>query len=461
MSQYQSPTLKSTAATSKGVIPQVGTPPFTVPFSKPASSSGPEVRAILLHRLATLPSPRRSQPLGGYKSPTLSPDNMSTSSFGSSSTLTFGAATDMPYAVRQPIGPRDPGNNAGFHWKDRDCFTGRPNKLSQQPTADNNAALCPPVPVQGPLVSTHQSTEMVSAPRSSNFQPIVSSNFHQHTKITGVDQHQTDLGYVPLTPAIATKVMPYSQPESRGISNFRTPQQLHITPASVISKRYRPSTQVLQEKLASREPARPAPGTSYQGDGFASSYLNQVVNLPDHLNAALWMEYLPSNIQPYQIFDALRGYGVVWSLHINPPTDTHPTAAAKIVFMSPHADARIMAQYRIRGLQVGGSWVRLKYNKHGMPNRSTSETRVLRIEGPQELMSLGWWEAQFCEACKYQIDRWGFLPCVIAGRARMEFRFARVDGQAQSCRQMIERELASSHGILVWYGPDPCGEIGN
>ncbi|CZR62308.1 uncharacterized protein PAC_12205 [Phialocephala subalpina] len=94
ISQHRVTTSRST--TSNGVILHVTTSQSTLPFSRHASSSDPAVRAALLHRLATIPTAHNSQPFGGYRSPTSSSDNKSTSSFSSSSTLTFGAATAIP-----------------------------------------------------------------------------------------------------------------------------------------------------------------------------------------------------------------------------------------------------------------------------------------------------------------------------------------------------------------------------
>ncbi|KUJ16779.1 uncharacterized protein LY89DRAFT_585643 [Mollisia scopiformis] len=211
--------------------------------------------------------------------------------------------------------------------------------------------------------------------------------------------------------------------------------------------------------VTSRDLARKPLGSSYQGDVFAGSYLHRVNGLPDHLNSAIWMMKLRPDTQHSQIFDIIQ-CGSVWSLHLKLPTADHSTMAAQLAFVSPQAAAIFMHHYRTYGIQIAGNWISCIYDKHGSPGHTTSETRVLRIEGPATVMNPQFWDAKFRSACSFQLDRWGYLQCDTPGKLRMEFRFSRVDGQAQTCRQMIERVLVH-YGISVWYGPDPCGQIGN
>ena len=188
------------------------------------------------------------------------------------------------------------------------------------------------------------------------------------------------------------------------------------------------------------------------------SYLRQVQGLPDYLNTSLWLRGLPPGVQPCQIFDIIH-CGSVWSLDLKPVTEEHNTVAATLTFLTPYAAALFLSHCRFHGLQLDGHWISASYNKFGIPEITTLETRVLVVQGPPHLMTPGQWESQFKKACRFQIDRWSYLPCPVPGKIRMEFRFVRVDGQAQSCRQMIEREL-DYLGVTVWYGFDPCGRVG-
>lgn len=232
-------------------------------------------------------------------------------------------------------------------------------------------------------------------------------------------------------------------------SIFNLPQQS-------IPRPFIPSTMALTAAgLAMRDPSRMPRGSSYKGDAYLGSYMHRVPGLPDYLNAGIWMLGLPSDVKHSQIFDAIH-CGAVWSLYLKPPTDEHTTAAAQLAFMSSQSAARFMNEYRAHGFQVGGNWITCHYDKFGSPDHVTSETRVLQLEGPAAEMTPDFWGAQFTRACTFQMDRWRWLPCRTPGMARMEFRFSRVDGQAQTCRQMIERNL-HGWGFSVRYGPDPCG----
>lgn len=233
-----------------------------------------------------------------------------------------------------------------------------------------------------------------------------------------------------------------------------------VLPSQMVHpKPFIPSTQALERAgMGFRDPARMPPGSKYRGDAFSWSYLKQIPNLPDHLNTSLWLKGLPPNIQPSQLFDMIH-CGAVWSLDLKPTTNEHATVAATLTFKTAYAASAFWKHCRFQGLELDGYWISASYNKFGVPESASTESRVLQVEGPEHLMTPDGWEVQFKKACRFQIDRWCYLACPFPGRVRMEFRFVRIDGQAQSCRQMIERELGYL-GITVCYGVDPCGELG-
>jgi hypothetical protein len=200
-------------------------------------------------------------------------------------------------------------------------------------------------------------------------------------------------------------------------------------------------------------------GTNYRGDILSNSFKSQSRNLVDHLNCALWITGIPPSVTISEIFDIIR-CGTVFALHLSPPNDDHPKSAAKLVFMTPESAERFMVQAKSQeGCYLGGFRVFVKYNRDGYLRRTSTETRVLRIEGPRDKMSWGFWERYFEQVCVFEMDRWLYLPWSNPNRMKMEFQFARVDGQAQTCRQKIIMDEELSDQVSVEYGLDPCSPI--
>jgi hypothetical protein len=405
-------------------------------------------------------------------------------------------SSDVPIPpIRQPKGPQYSGNDGGFDWDTYKRIKGRSKNCSTSSAGEplvsqtripnlgrhiveNNTMKCSPELQSRPLAnnSTLQSLppQNLLSYRSSRCgpseTPSASRNTYQDVfdnsgQITNVYQSENMspeiLGHSSQSPQSYISVN--SRPATtipQGQSQLHHQNSAMIRPKQMVpTKPFIPSTMALaQAGVAVRDPARMPLGSKYQGDAFSQSFLRQVPGLPDHFNTSLWLKGLPPGVQPSQIFDMIQ-CGSVWSLDLKPTTEQHATVAATLTFMTPFAASLFLGHCRFHGLQLDGHWISASYNKFGIPAVSTKESRVLHIEGPPHLMTPEGWKIQFKKACRFQMDRWSYLPCPVPGRLRMEFRFVRVDGQAQSCRQMIERELGHLD-ITVWYGLDPCGQIG-
>jgi hypothetical protein len=125
--------------------------------------------------------------------------------------------------------------------------------------------------------------------------------------------------------------------------------------------------------------------------------------------------------------------------------------------MTPESAGRFIEQAKSEtGCCFGGFRVFVNYNRDGYLGRTGTETRVLRIEGPRDTMNWGFWERYFQQACVFDMDRWRYIPCFNSNKMKMEFQFARVDGQAQTCRLKIMADEELSDQVSVEYGPDPC-----
>ncbi|CZR62309.1 uncharacterized protein PAC_12206 [Phialocephala subalpina] len=462
----------------------------------PASLEDPEIRKTFIDRLWSMPAAEPSFLLrrATHKTRTPSRSTPSQNSSGSSpSTQTSGGVpvVNVLYPVRQPRGPRDPAQDIGFDWAGHARLNGRPNKLSSQQEsvavnesfAINNST--DPQISRLPSVQTQRSSPLISGHQIMAETPWFSPSWIEESTprvFTSVDRLQTltsapSSAPVQLVQTGASLVQPNSQrqlvPADRGhsapsrfqmsaSSEYQSAKGASFSQHSSSSapRPYIPSTMVLQQAgLIIRDPARLAPNTSYQGDAFSKPYLDQVENLPDSENCSLWIKYIPDGTPHSAFFDNIY-CGAVWSLYLNSCTANHDTMGATLVFMKPESAAIVIKRFKTHGIQIGGNWLDIRYNKHGKRAQYGTETRVLRIDGPPDMMTWAFWHSYFKTACVFQLDRYLYLPSPYSGQNRMEFRFARVDGQAQSCRQKIERdEYMKSKGVMVQYGPDPCGQV--
>ncbi|KAL3418289.1 hypothetical protein PVAG01_10005 [Phlyctema vagabunda] len=201
-----------------------------------------------------------------------------------------------------------------------------------------------------------------------------------------------------------------------------------------------------------------ASNTKYLGDVTSRSYRSQVTGLPDHLNCALWITGIPAEADYSDVF-AVINTGAVFCLHLNDPTDQHSTKAAKLVFKKPEEAARFLYQTRSQaGVSVMGSRIRAIYNRHGHQQQEAyaNKTRVLVIAGPVATMSMSFWIDffKFCTVCQFESAL--ELPSPNPRKRIMQFRFARIDGQAESCYEAIMRDDLCPHIYLTRYGYDPC-----
>lgn len=271
-----------------------------------------------------------------------------------------------------------------------------------------------------------------------------------------------------------TQAPPQSHPHTQQLSGNRRvashtqhtpfppqtqPSSTYVIPANQTaghSRVYRSSNMLMQNRgLAQRNQSRLATGTNYRGDIYSSSFLSCVPGLPDHLNCVLWIQGIPSGA--YNTFFDIIEEGPVWALTFNPPDERHDTWAARLVFLTTEAARAFWLRGNCgRQLWYRGNRLKVDYNRIGCRRRETSETRVLHIDGPAHLLTWTYMKTLFDDACEYNLDRWSIIESPNPELVRMEVRFGRVDGQAQSCTDAstFRRDL---RGILfVQYDPDPC-----
>lgn len=225
-----------------------------------------------------------------------------------------------------------------------------------------------------------------------------------------------------------------------------------------IPHQFRPNNMVLEKRghLDAQSAQRHTSG-NYLGSRSSSSNAREVLGLPDHENCALFLTHIPVEATLHELFSTIKT-GAVFCLHINPPTSVHQTKAAKLAFMIPQAAAAFLAQINsINGVVLHGHRIRGRFNRNGyVRNEKTYQSRVLSLEGPTPMMILGYWTSRFAEFSEFELECYRLYPSRSAGLRKMEFRFARIDGQAQTCLQTIVHDPTLTGVVYVKYGIDPC-----
>lgn len=197
----------------------------------------------------------------------------------------------------------------------------------------------------------------------------------------------------------------------------------------------------------------------YKGDKNSGSFKRQINGLPDHLNCALYVKNVPVKCSMEDLFKKVTT-GSVWCINVQEADEMHEMKAVKLVFMTPEGAANFLRQSRSDdGVWVRGKRLEARYNRHGYRMNETNQTRVLIIEGPTKIMKFEKWDAYFRIQCHLEWDC-HLTHETVCGRTTMEFRFARVDGQAEACFQAITKDIQFKDGsVKVSYGPDPCDPV--
>lgn len=183
--------------------------------------------------------------------------------------------------------------------------------------------------------------------------------------------------------------------------------------------------------------------------------------MPDHLNCALFVTNIATRVTASEIFNQIT-CGRVVCLHIYEPDYKHTSKAAKIVFAEPTSARMFYDQLRslaFRHLNNQISNIEVVYNRHGQPRyENIIKTRVLVIEGPSANMTLNFWKEYFGFFSKFELEHFIVMETHDPTLRRFEFRFVRIDGQAETCMGAIRNNDSFNGVFRAWYGHDPCDQ---
>ncbi|KAF7926104.1 uncharacterized protein EAE97_010404 [Botrytis byssoidea] len=237
---------------------------------------------------------------------------------------------------------------------------------------------------------------------------------------------------------------------------------------SSLQPRLPPTGQLFRvQGLLAKLPINASTAAQYSIDNedreFASGFGGEA-NLPNELNCAVWIKGIAKEFARqflYQeLFNAVST-GPIVAAYIHLGGDQHPSHAAKVVFKHPEHAARLVQRASYQGIYINGHRIRVEPNRNGhreFPFRFHYRSRVVLIEvfnNPS--MDLPFWKMFISNLCVLDIESCRHLAYSTPKHMVMEFRFARIFGQAAVLLAGI-RSTASFEGMVTAsYVPDvPC-----
>ncbi|TGO21010.1 hypothetical protein BPAE_0248g00040 [Botrytis paeoniae] len=232
----------------------------------------------------------------------------------------------------------------------------------------------------------------------------------------------------------------------------------------------RPTDQLLREQgLLAPLPASVRASSHHLNDNedreFASKFGGEA-NLPSELNCAVWIQGIPKDFARHFLYQELFSVistGPIIAAYIRLGGDQHPHHAAKVVFKHPEHAARLFQRALSQGIYINGNRIRVEPNRNGhreYPLRLHYRSRVVLVEvfnNPS--MDLPFWKMFIANLCVYDIEYCRHLSYSTPEQMVMEFRFARIFGQASILLAGI-RSTASFEGIVTArYIPDVSCDI--
>ncbi|KAI1433238.1 hypothetical protein GGR50DRAFT_696238 [Xylaria sp. CBS 124048] len=186
------------------------------------------------------------------------------------------------------------------------------------------------------------------------------------------------------------------------------------------------------------------------------SLYSPVKHVPPGRNTSLWITGLRSNVTCNALLKGVRKAGRVKHTHIYRPDAKNPTScAAKLTFFSREAaerlyDQAMMGKFCVQGIRPAVLWNRSRTANEPVRARS----RVLRIQGPPEIVNKGFLEDFWAMFLYWATDEVVDVGEIADGVAVVWYSFGSWSAQAAVAR----RALLACYGgsITVTCEADPC-----
>ncbi|TGO32856.1 hypothetical protein BHYA_0283g00040 [Botrytis hyacinthi] len=229
--------------------------------------------------------------------------------------------------------------------------------------------------------------------------------------------------------------------------------------------RLRPTGQLLREqRLLAPLPTNSPTAAQYPGNNEDSKFGSEA-NLPNELNCAVWIKGIPKDFARQFLYQELYNVvstGPIVAAYIRLGGNQHHHHAAKVVFKHPGHAARLCERASsFECIKINGHPIRVEPNRNGhreFPLRFHYRSRVVLVEVFNNLsMDLPFWKMFIANLCVFGMESCRHLAYSTPQHMVMEFRFARIFGQASVLLAGI-RSTASFEGMVTArYVPDvPC-----
>jgi hypothetical protein len=188
------------------------------------------------------------------------------------------------------------------------------------------------------------------------------------------------------------------------------------------------------------------------------SYKEHREDLQDSENCGLFLYNISLTMTETKIFD-LIDCGAVYTLCIKEPDATHNLKAADLIFMTPESATTFYASVNSGRILMDNRRIKARYNKFGLQQKSSTQSRVIFIEGPEEIMNKEFRENYLKKISVFVWER-VIESAPENGRKGMQFRYSRIIGQAQPCLQALLRDVDMMDlGVKAGYMADPCDAV--
>ncbi|KXH62235.1 hypothetical protein CNYM01_06959 [Colletotrichum nymphaeae SA-01] len=200
--------------------------------------------------------------------------------------------------------------------------------------------------------------------------------------------------------------------------------------------------------------------SNYAGD--PTNLRNQSAPVKDEENTALFITGLPANCTHTMLLKAVAccaPVGKVYATVINAPDPAAGKlyAAAKMVFFNRSGAENCFRAIKERRLIVGGRRPRVVWNRiksAGQPD--TSNSRVVLIRGPSELVRRDELERWFSKKFSYQTEDVLVREVPQAGVTVLEWRFGSFRAQAEAATMFMSENKLDGTKLEWRWGLDPC-----
>ncbi|KAI2619246.1 hypothetical protein GGR54DRAFT_135736 [Hypoxylon sp. NC1633] len=182
-------------------------------------------------------------------------------------------------------------------------------------------------------------------------------------------------------------------------------------------------------------------------------------------NTNIWLTGLPASTTPHDLLAGIQNIGRVYATTINPPgSGGSRCVAASISFFERKAAERFLdickaGQFTVNGHRPMAVWNRNKIGE----TADTEASRVLRVAGIQPLVNQEYLHSYLSYYFDLQIDEVIDHGSVDIGGGklvgRLEYRFGSYWKQAQTAKEILNRDFGGTKLLLADYSFDPCDEL--